>query len=291
MVNYNNWRDTLECVDSLKKSGIEDYSILIVENGSTNDSFERLKEAYQNITIIRSEKNLGFTGGNNLAIKYAVENNFKYAILLNNDTIVGLDNPINSLIYEMENNEDASIGTGRIFYYPDIDKIWYDGGTLIKWRGMAVHKNFRKNKNKVELNSEKKYVDFISGCFMCIRLNDIIKLGYLNDKFFMYLEDIEYSVRANKKKLKLLFIPQAVIFHKSVGEDKQTSKLIYYSLRNRKILIDQHFGTVAKIYFWMVLLIKRILWFFANKKYYYLLLYAARDYKNQYYGQAPEYIE
>lgn len=291
LVNYNNWKDTLECIDSLKKSGIEDSNILIIENCSTNNSFEELKAAELNIKIINTKKNLGFTGGNNLGIKYAIENKFKYAILLNNDTIVDSKNPINMLIDEMEKNEDVTLGTGRIFYFPEKDKIWYDGGKLLKWRGMAIHNNYRKNKNEIRLIDKKKYVDFISGCFMGIRLNDITKLGLLNDNFFMYLDDVEYSARAVKRNLKLLFIPQVVIFHKATGEGERTPKLVYYSMRNRKILINLHFGIVAKLYFEMVLIIKRILWFFTNKKYYNLLLYAVRDYKKQYYGQAPENIK
>ena len=291
LVNYNNWEDTLECIESLRKSGIEDSNILIIENCSTNDSFEKLKVAEPNIKIISTKKNLGFTGGNNLGIKYAIENKFMYAILLNNDTIVDSNNPVKLLIDEMEKNEDVTLGTGRIFYFPEKDRIWYDGGKLIKWRGMAIHNNFRKNKNEINLNDNKKYVDFISGCFMCIRLNDITKIGLLNDNFFMYLDDIEYSARAVRRNLKLLFIPQVVIFHKSIGGKERTPRLVYYSLRNRKMLINLHFGIVAKIYFEIVIIIKRILWFFTNKKNYHLLLYAVRDYKKQYYGQAPEYIK
>jgi GT2 family glycosyltransferase len=291
LVNYNNWKDTLECIDSLKKSGIEDSNILIIENCSLNDSFEKLKAAEPNIKIIHTKKNLGFTGGNNLGINYAIENKFEFAILLNNDTIVGSSNPVKKLIEEMEKNEDVTLGTGRIFYFPEKDRIWYDGGKMIKWRGMAIHNNYRKKIDEINLINKKKYVDFISGCFLCIRLKDITKLGLLNDNFFMYLDDIEYSARAVSKNLKLLFIPEAVIYHKAIGEKERTPKLVYYSLRNRKMLINLHFGIVAKLYFEFVIIIKRILWFLTNKNNYHLLLYAISDYKKQYYGQAPEYIK
>lgn len=290
LVNYINWRDTLECIDSLKKSGVENSNILIVENCSTNDSFEKIKFDEPNIKIIRTNKNLGFTGGNNIGIRYAKEKEFKYIILLNNDTIVESDNPIRLLVEEMEKHSDVTLGTGRIFYFPNKERIWYDGGKLLQWRGMAIHYNYGKNKNDILLNDKIKNVDFISGCLMCIRLSDINKLGLLNDNFFMYLDDIEYSARAIKKNLKLLFVPQVVIYHKAMGEEQRSPNLIYYSMRNRKILINLHFGSIAKFYFELVLLIKRILWFFVNKRNYKLLQYALRDYKNQYYGQAPEYI-
>ena len=69
-------------------------------------------------------------------------------MLLNNDTIVELKDSISILINEMDKNNDVTLGTGRIFYYPEKDKIWYDGGKLIKWRAMAIHYNYRKKKNE-----------------------------------------------------------------------------------------------------------------------------------------------
>jgi GT2 family glycosyltransferase len=291
LVNYNNWKDTLECIDSLRKSGVKDSNILIIENCSTNDSLQKLKAAESNINIINTHKNLGFTGGNNLGIEYAIRNKYKFVIILNNDTIVDINNPIKLLIDGMEKNEDVTLGTGRIFYFPDKERIWYNGGKLIKWRGMAIHFNFGKNKNALTLSNELKNVDFISGCFMCIRLSDIMKLGFLDNNFFMYLDDVEFCSRALKKNLKLLFIPNAIIYHKAMGEKERTPKRIYYSIRNRKLLINLHFGIISKIYFSVVLIIKRAVWFFTNKKYYNLLLYAVRDYNNKYFGQAPEYIK
>lgn len=291
LVNYNNWHDTLECISSLKTTGVADSNILIVENSSTNDSMEKLKSEAQSIKIIKTIKNLGFTGGNNVGIKYALDNKYNYVILLNNDTIVESKNFIRILINEMENNNNVTLGTGRIFYYPEKDKIWYDGGKLIKWRGMAIHYNYRKNKNEISLTNEKKLIDFISGCFMCIRLRDITKLGYLDENFFMYLDDIEYSTRAIKRNLKLLYIPEVVVYHKAIGEGKRAPKMIYYSIRNRRLLINLHFGILTKFYFELVLVIKRILWFITNKKYYNILVYAVRDYNRHYFGQAPDYIK
>jgi len=291
LLNYNNWQDTVECVVSLNNSGVNNSNIIIIENCSIDDSVEKLNARVPGVKIIQSAKNLGFTGGNNVGIKYALENNFDYAIILNNDTIIESKDSIKTLVEEMDSNPAVTLGTGRIFYYPNKDKIWYDGGRLNRWRGMATHNNFRKNQNEINLLNKKKYVDFISGCFMCIRLKDLPKLGYMDEDFFLYLDDIEYCARAVKKNLKLMFIPQVVIYHKSIGEEKHTPKLVYYSMRNRKLLINLHFGLLAKIYFEIVLIIKKILWFFTNKKYYNLLLYAVRDYNKNYFGQAPEYIK
>jgi len=109
--------------------------------------------------------------------------------------------------------------------------------------------------------------------------------------FFLYLDDIEYSARVVKRNLKLMFFPQVVIYHKARGEEKHTPKIVYYSMRNRKLLINLHFGLIAKIYFDVVLIIKRIVWFFVNRKFYRLLLDAISDYNKKYFGLAPENIK
>lgn len=291
LLNYNNWKDTVECIQSLNKSEVDDCNILIIENCSRDNSIIKLKELVPGVKIIQNEKNLGFTGGNNVGIKYALGNKFEYAIILNNDTVIESKESIKTLIEEMDRNPDVTLGTGRIFYYPDKNKVWYDGGRLIKWRGMAVHNNFRKNINEIKLVDTRVYVDFISGCFMCIRLKDLHKLGYMDENFFLYLDDIEYSARAVKKKLKLMFFPQVEIYHKAMGEEKHTPKLVYYSIRNRKLLINLHFGFVSKMYIELVLCLKRIIWFFTNKKYYGLLIQANKDYNKKYFGLAPENIK
>ena len=219
LLNYNNWEDTLDCIFSLQKSGVGDPNILIIENCSTDNSLEKLKENAPEVKIIVAKKNLGFTGGNNLGIKYAFENNYKYVIVLNNDTIVEDKNSIETLIAGMDENPDVTLGTGRIFYYPNKDLVWYDAGKLIYWRAMAIHYNYRKNKNEISLNNDLSDINFISGCFMCIRLSDISKLGYMDENFFIYLDDIEYSARAVRKGLKLKYFPNVVIYHKARGEN------------------------------------------------------------------------
>lgn len=290
LLNYNNWQDTIECVNSLNKSGVGSSNILIIENFSTDNSKNKLREEIPDVKVIYSGKNLGFTGGNNVGIKYAFENNFDYAVVLNNDTIVE-SNAIQTLTNQMDLNHDFTLGTGRIYYYPEKDKIWYDGGRVIKWRAAEQHFNFRKKVGETKLNDDLREIDFISGCYMCIRLKELPRLGYMDEKFFIYLDDLEYSSRATKNQMKMLYVPSSVIYHKARGEGKHTPKLIYYSIRNRRLVINLHFGIFTKMYFEMVLIIKRIMWFVKNRKYFYILNQAIKDYKNNYLGQAPDFIQ
>ena len=143
LLNYNNWQDTVECIQSLKKCNVNDSNILIIENCSHNNSVDKLKELVPGVKIIQNEKtkknditnyktyfykiSIYKSKGEELSLYESsslIENNFDYTIVLNNDTIVESKESIKNLIEEMDGNSDVTLGTGRIFYYPDKNKIW-----------------------------------------------------------------------------------------------------------------------------------------------------------------------
>lgn len=271
LVNYNNWQDTIECIRSLQRGGVRDSSILVVENCSTNDSSKELFREFSGIEIIRNEENLGFSGGNNLGIRRGVKESVDYVILLNNDTLVESDT-ITTLIREMDVHKDASLGTGQIRYYPETGKIWYGGGRLVAWRGLAVHCDKDKSVDRLPKDQGPQYVSFISGCYMCIRVADFERLGLLDEKYFLYLEDIEYSARAVRNNLRLLYVPKSIVYHKWRGERQLKVQSLYYAVRNRKLLIESSFHEVARFYFSTVITVKMMLWYFMDK----MLFAAAR---------------
>lgn len=282
LINYNNYPDTIECIQSLKDSGVNPGDIIVVENGSENCSLEKLKDI-QDIKLLDAGKNLGFSGGNNFGIDYALNSGCDYIILLNNDTLVS-GSAISNLIYEMDRHPEASAGTGQIRCYPSRDEIWYAGGRLIPWRGLAVHRGMGE---KHSWYSEDKtgYTEFISGCYLCLRTSDIGRLGKLNEQYFIYLEDIEYSAKAHKKGLKFLYIPQSVIYHKWRGETTLKYNTLYYAVRNRLLLIDNVFPVYAKYYFMAVMGLKSIYWYFTNHTLFNAAKRGLTDYMKKYFGQ------
>ena len=283
LINYNNSNDTAECIFSLRNSGINDSNILIVENYSKDESYNQLKISFPEICILKQIQNRGFSGGNNIGISYAIKNNFEYVVLLNNDTIVE-QNAISILIEKMDLHKEATLGTGQIRYYPETNKIWYAGGKLIKWRGLAIHKF--ENKNALEINQNKdEFVTFASGCFLCIRISNFETLGPLDEKFFLYLEDIEYSARAMSLKLKILYVPSSVIYHKCRGERRLKEQTLYYAVRNRNLLIEKSFPKIARIYFLIVINFKMIIWLVKNKSFYNAAKMGMSNYKDGIFGE------
>ena len=287
IVNYANWKYTSECVQSLLEADVQKKSILIIDNASPNESYLHLNKLFPKIEIIRNSENIGFAAANNIGIKSALAKNLAYIIFLNNDTFVE-KHTISNLLKEMENRPDVTIGTGRIFFYPSRTKLWYDGGKLVNWRGLAIHNNYQKDIFSVRDYKKTQFVSFISGCYMCVRLSDIEALGFWEERFFLYLEDIEYCARAKNKNMKMIFVPNSIIYHKVGERDSYNSMVIYYSIRNRLLLIKLAFPSIAKLYFYSVILSKGIYWRIINPKRFSLLKRALIDYKNKYYYEFVE---
>lgn len=284
LVNYNNLHDTIECIDSLVHAGVEYRHIMVIDNASSYPISGEIANISAEIIVESNTLNLGFSGANNIGLRHALKNNYKYAILLNNDTIVE-DMAIKTLVRIMDENAEYALGTGLIRFYPDMEKIWYAGGKLVSWRGMAVH--FDYNKSEIEKLKDKNLaeIDFISGCFLCVRTSVLKDLGYLDEDFFLYLEDIEYSARASKLGFKLLFTKESIIYHKCNGERKLKEKTLYYAVRNRKLLIEKCFPLYSRIYFTIVINLKLLFWIITNKPLYKSAKKGLKDYKNRQFGE------
>ncbi|MCX7596938.1 MAG: glycosyltransferase family 2 protein, partial [Fischerella sp.] len=130
LLNWNGWQDTVKCIVSLKGLSYPNYEIVVLDNASTNDSVEQIRAAHPDVTLIETGANLGFAGGNNVGIRYALEHGAEYIWLLNNDTIVDA-NALSAMVTKAES--DPKIGlVGSVLYYmnnPGSVQAW-GGGTV-----------------------------------------------------------------------------------------------------------------------------------------------------------------
>lgn len=198
------------------------------------------------LIFIQSDENLGFAGGNNIGIKYAQKKNDLHDILLiNNDTVVE-KNTISELIRARNKLGENVIYGGRIFYYSEPTKIWYDGGHLNKFTGRTVHINSgRKNR----CITQPIQVNFITFCYVLIPANIVKKVGLLDESYFMYVEDLDYCYRVDKGNYKLYHVPSSQLWHKigaSYGSEiSEFSSYWYY--RNTIKFILKRFRKIKKI--------------------------------------------
>lgn len=255
LVNYNGDKDTLDCISSLEKVIYKNYEIIVVDNASDNQD-ELENKLPTGVVLIKSEKNLGFSGGNNLGIEYAMEHGSSYVLLLNNDTIVKKDF-LDRLVEVAEKNKNVGIVTGKILFHSEPNRVWFGGGEANIEKAMVHHLGVGQTDKS---SSDIKDISFVTGCLMLISKETISKVGILDDSYFMYSEDVDYCCRIVKENLRMIYTPQSVIYHKvSVSTGGKNSPFSqYYRTRNDMIVIEKYANNKAKAFLYYTLrLLKR----------------------------------
>jgi GT2 family glycosyltransferase len=247
LVNYNSNQHTYECLHSLEEISTEgfDLSVVVVDNAS-KEKFTQDKE-YRKFTLklIRSEQNLGFSGGQNLGIKFALSNGANYVLVLNNDVILN-KNLIIELLKTFQAESDCGIVSPKIYFAKGYEfhkasykenelgkVIWYAGGK-IDWQNMiASHRGV----DEVDKGQYEKIeqTDFASGCCEMIKREVFEKVGLFDERYFLYYEDNDLSQRAKAQNFKIFYQPKAILWHLNAGSTGGSGSALhdYYITRNR----------------------------------------------------------
>ena len=242
LVNWNGTQDTLECLASLQNVKQPFFDCLVVDNASNQDPETKIKEAFPEIIYFGLDKNLGFAGGNNIAIEYSIKNNYEFILLLNNDTIVEPDF-LAQLVDCLKNNCKLQAVQPLIYNNSYPKKIWSTGGIWNNWIGDS----FTIKKNPSQSNYTNR--DWLTGCAMLIRTSVLKDVGAFNENLFAYYEDVDLSFRINKRGNTLAVVPASIIYHKvsaSVNasapnrEGRLNPLVHYWNARNRLWLIKKY---------------------------------------------------
>lgn len=223
LLNWNGHEDTYRCLSSLKYSSYP-VKVIVVDNCSTERDIEQVALDFPEIKLIQSTENGGFSKGNNLGILAALADGADYVYILNNDTVV-TDETISLLVQFLESHEDAVAASPLVLYGDEPDLIWYGGGAFSWIRGGARSSRFNAAVSGVVINGPEE-VGFISGCSMFIRSDALRKTGGFDEEFFMYVEDVDLSLRLTHVG-KLYFVPSAIIFHFAHSTAKKDSRNIF----------------------------------------------------------------
>lgn len=239
IVNYNGSKDTLACLDSIKNITYKNYKVIVVDNGSSEDK-NILSDTIsdENIQLILLNKNIGFSAGNNVGIRYALNQGADYIVLLNNDTVVEPDFLTNAICrMQKNNNEKIGILIGKIFYFSSPHKVWYAGGEVTKLLSRVLHYDTDDD----SISTEERYVNYATGCYYCIPSSVIKIAGELPEEYFLYCEDTDYSTAVINNGYRILYYPQSVIYHKVNGSTGSNSDLYkYYTTRNKFYYIKKY---------------------------------------------------
>lgn len=254
LLNWNGWKDTIECLDSLKNLDYPNYEIVVVDNGSTDESvteISKIKSQISNLTLLTNQENLGFSGGNNTGIRYALSRGAEYILILNNDTTVESDF-LTRMVEVAESDQKIGMVGAKICFYDKPNTIWHNGGGSFNWfTGSTPKDHGRPDAQNEERPSE---LDFITAACVLVKQEIIKKIGMLDERFFLYYEDVEWSLRARKAGFKLLWAPKAKIYHKvHASAGKLADPVIwYYHVRNVLLTVREHAPFYVKplVYVW-----------------------------------------
>jgi GT2 family glycosyltransferase len=234
ILNWNGWRDTIECLESLSKITYPNYKIVVVDNGSKDNSADNLQKRFPNIKLVKNPDNLGFAGGNNVGIRESLKSKADYVLLLNNDTTVEPDF-LDRLVEAITGDEKIGIASPKIMFYREPDNIWFVGGGFLPWLKKPFHKYYGERDSKqVKATTE---VDWVSGCCMLIKREVFGKIGLLDADYFNNYEDVDFCVRAKKAGYKIVIVPEAKIYHKFAASMGGKFSPFYTYFRTRNNLL------------------------------------------------------
>ena len=243
LVNWNNYDDSVECLESIKKCTYPNREIIVVDNGSDGGDARQLREKYgDDIRIIENERNLGFAKGCNVGIRDVIARNADYVVLLNNDTIVAPDF-LDTMVGGIQMNGEIGIAGGKIRCHEFPELIWSAGGTIDYRTGSTP----MRGSGEVDDGQydEITEVDWVCSCFMTVSREVLEDVGLFDERFFFGWEDADLCVRAAQKGYRIVYIPGSVVWHKGFGEEKKErlkGKPLYYATRGHFIFIGKHFN-------------------------------------------------
>jgi GT2 family glycosyltransferase len=273
VLNWNGWQDTIECLESINGLDYPNYHMILVDNASHDDSIEQIRNYYQriknknhpqnrvknvfeidlkdlesveldptnfinnsrleNIIMIKNDSNYGFTGGNNIALKFA-SNKLKpdYYLLLNNDTVVDPQFLIN-MINSVSKFKDVGFAGPKIYYYNsnEVSNLMSFAGGNINLNTSEPHPVAKDETDNGQYNNDR-IVDYVEGSCMLVSQKLGETVGFFNPDYFTYWEEIDWCMRGKKAGFKTIYTHNSKIWHKCYGSDAGALS-IYYMIRNR----------------------------------------------------------
>ncbi|HIJ59011.1 MAG TPA: glycosyltransferase family 2 protein [Nitrospirae bacterium] len=272
LINYNGWHHTILCLESLLNLDYEEFKIIIIDNGSRDSSVDIIKmwldnrlcayidkghplrslidssmaRDYKKINLIENNHNLGFAGANNKGMQIALSDDAcKYVWLLNNDTIASRDS-LKKMISCAENKANKKIGIigSKLMYFDSPEVINGLGGKYIKCIGKPIQLGI----NEIDRGQSFKEIDYVIGASMLVRKEFIIDVGLLSEDYFLYYEELDWSIRAKQKGWQIMQCNEAIVYHKegsTIGSNKRlkTKTVVtdYYTNRNRILITKRYF--------------------------------------------------
>lgn len=243
ITNWNGFDDTEACLRSLSHLKGVGFRVYLVENGSLDDSAERIRELIPSLpfplVFLPLPVNLGFAGGNNVGIRRAMADGANFVWLLNNDAEVEPET-LHALVDRAR--RDTRIGmVGSKIYFAGSDVLWYAGARSHRWTGRAhVRGLYEIDRGQYD---RAEPTGFVTGCSLLVSTACIREVGFMYSDFFLYYEDAEWNLRAARVGWEQWYEPASIVYHKVSQSSRTGSRnsptMVYYNIRNRFVMLQR----------------------------------------------------
>jgi GT2 family glycosyltransferase len=248
VINYNGASNTLDCLKTLNELQKDDFELLVnVIDNASKEPFDISESRFTSFKtkIIRSSLNTGFSGGHNINIKHALASDADYVLILNNDTKTDV-NLLTELLKSAKSQPDYGVLVPKIYFERgyefhkkkytegELGKIiWYAGGVM-DWRNLI---GINRGVDEIDLGQYDKAseTELATGCCMLVKREVFEKIGSFDNRYFLYYEDADFTMRVKKKGFKIIYQPKAILWHKNAGSAGGSGSSLqdYYISRNR----------------------------------------------------------
>jgi len=224
ILTFNNYEDTKECLRSLRRTNYRNLSILVVDNGSSDGTPEHIKDEFPEVKVIETGHNLGVPWGYNIGFSYALHAGAQYILMLNNDTVVE-PQMIHHLVKAAQGNPDVGILMPKVLYYSNPDTIWAAGG---RHRFFPPAHVILGQDRPATMFNKPFYLEYAISCGLLIHRRAFEKAGLFDPGYFFYFDDWDFSQRVRAHGLKILFVPEALMWHKVSRSTRRSDRETFF---------------------------------------------------------------
>jgi len=247
VLNWNNYPDTLACLASLQEMMSPPHRVLIVDNGSSDDSEKIIRSHYPDLDFLQTGRNLGYAGGNNVGIRYALAQGADYVCILNNDVTVEPDF-LGHLLSAIQHQPAVGIVTPLIAEKMDAGRVWALGSAVDRRTAIVSRQHAGEPVSSWRQRGSFD-VDIASGAAMVAKRDVFERVGLLDESYFLYYEEVDWCLTARKAGYRILCVPSSVVWHQVSAALGTTSPIIdYYMLRNHLRFIGRHWLGARRVY-------------------------------------------
>ncbi len=245
VLNWNNAPETVACLRSLQRLQGPCPQVIVVDNGSGDGSVQAIRQTFPDVLLLETGENLGYAGGNNYGIRYALAQGAEYICILNNDVTVA-PSFLRPMLAAFQSHETVGVATPLIAETAEPERTWELGTTLNRRTGIVSRLHGGEPVSALQTLAPFA-VDIASGAAMVVRREVFERVGLLDEGFFLYYEETDWCLAVRRAGYEILAVPSAVVWHKVSATVGQTSPLTdYYMLRNHLRLISRHWSGPAR---------------------------------------------